>query len=181
MKSQLQQAIERGNLQAVIAVLDSGADIEECDMHGDSGLPLRIACFNGHAAIVAELLKRGANPHAPNTDGAGAPIRIATRWQHLDIVGQLIAHGAEMPATPTATRPRVADRRQRGDRRKFNFGPPRGMKERRSQQERRVTLVRDVELSEAQWSTYFSRSNVERPYRNEAVEAASLVFDRVRD
>ena len=57
--------------------LDHGGDIEEADIHGDPGLPLRIACFKGHIDIVRELIRRGADIHAPNAQGKGGPIRMA--------------------------------------------------------------------------------------------------------
>lgn len=98
MTSKLQKAIEQGSLEAVVAALDSGADIEATDMHGYPGHPLRTACFNGHRAIVLELLKRGADIHAPNAQGLGAPVRMAARGRHREIVLLLLEHGADVPS-----------------------------------------------------------------------------------
>lgn len=95
--SELQRAIEMGDLDAVTAALDGGADLEEADMHGFPGLPLRTACFHGHARIVAELLRRGADVRAPNAQGAGAPIRMAARRKHREIIGMLLTRGADIP------------------------------------------------------------------------------------
>lgn len=97
MTSALIQAINRGNLAAVCAALDAGATIEEVDVHGHAGLPLRTACFHGHLGIVGELLKRGANVHAVSYEGVGAPVRAAVRGGRRDIVRLLLEHGAELP------------------------------------------------------------------------------------
>lgn len=82
MHSALRRAIERGDLQAVHVAIDHGAEIEEADMHGDPGLPLRIACFKGYASIVEALIKRGASVNAPNCQGPvdlfGWPPKVIT-------------------------------------------------------------------------------------------------------
>ena len=67
--SKLIAAIRAGRLNGVINALDDGADIEEPDMHGSRGLPLRTACFEGNLAIVRELLTYGANPNAAASHG----------------------------------------------------------------------------------------------------------------
>ncbi|MBI2275834.1 MAG: ankyrin repeat domain-containing protein [Dechloromonas sp.] len=95
--SALHNAIAQGSREAVIAALEAGADIEEVDVHGFSGLPLRSACFHGHIPIVLELLKRGADIHALNYEGVGAPIRTAVRARQPEIVRILLEHGADLP------------------------------------------------------------------------------------
>src|SRR5574343_529450 len=158
MNSELRKAIEQGNLPAVVLALDSGAEIEHADVHGDPGLPLRLACFKGYADIVVELLRRGASIHSPNAHGAGAPIRMAARAKHDGIVRLLVEHGAEMPQDMKKEFTETGERRKRGERRKHSYGPPKGLKERRRMLDRRVTYVREVELSDFQWETYFSQS-----------------------
>ncbi|PKO37653.1 MAG: hypothetical protein CVU33_12005 [Betaproteobacteria bacterium HGW-Betaproteobacteria-6] len=91
------EAIRAGHLQGVITALDNGDDIEQPDMHGCGGLPLRTACFEGNLAIVGELLKHGANPNAMASDGPGAPLRLAFRRGHQDIVDLLLHNGAILP------------------------------------------------------------------------------------
>lgn len=95
--SKLVAAIRAGRLSGVVSALDDGADIEEADIHGFTGLPLRTACFEGDIAIVRELLRYGATPNALTADGPGAPLRLALRSGHPEIVALLIQHGAEIP------------------------------------------------------------------------------------
>lgn len=99
--SKLISAIRAGRIGAVIDALDEGADIEEPDIHGHNGLPLRTACFEGNLAVVRELLSRGANPNAAASDGSCAPLRLATRKGHRNIVDLLLKNGA----TPLADSP----------------------------------------------------------------------------
>lgn len=184
MYSALRRAVERGDLSALHAALEHGADIEEADMHGDRGLPLRVACFKGYATIVEELIKRGANVNAPNAQGPGGPLRMAAKGQHRDIVDLLIAHGAEIPPDLTLpTAEQHGERRKRVDRRKRNAGPPAGLRERRQARERRVTSVREVTLTDGQWETYFSQSQpMPAPLPHDDLhDSVSLVFERVRD
>ena len=183
MHSALRRAIEKGNLQGVIAALDHGALIEEADMHGDPGLPMRIACFQGHAEIVRELIKRGADIHAPNAQGVGGPIRMAARGKHGHIVELLMAHGAEVPEGVQLPDAKTDERRKRGDRRRRDVGPPTELRERRQSRERRVTFVREVELSDMQWERYFAQTQptARQTPLHEVADSASVVFERVRD
>ena len=91
------EAIRAHDLAATVRALDEGCDVDEADIHGHRGLPLRTACFEGETAIVEELLRRGADINAPGADGHGMPIRLAARFKHRSIVEMLIAHGAEIP------------------------------------------------------------------------------------
>jgi len=102
--SKLITAIRASLLDEVINAIAAGGDIEEADMHGFAGLPLRTACFEGNLAIVHELLRRGADINAIAGDGPGAPLRLAQRGRHQAIVELLQAHSAgSIPATtPTA-------------------------------------------------------------------------------
>lgn len=95
--SQLIEAIRSGSLISVINAIDDGGDIDEPDIHGFPGLPLRTACFTGNLAIVRELLGHGANPNAPASDGSGAPLRLALRCKHFDVAALLLQTGAIIP------------------------------------------------------------------------------------
>lgn len=96
--SKLIEAIRDGSINRVINALDDGIDIEEADMHGQRGLPLRTACFLGNLSIVSELIRRGADVNATGADGVGMPLRLALRAGHKAVVNQLLKHGAMIPA-----------------------------------------------------------------------------------
>lgn len=99
--SKLISAIRAARLSGVVIALDDGADLEEVDVHGHSGLPLRTACFEGNLAIVRELLTRGADPNASAADGSSAPLRLALRRGHHEIAALLIQEGAQLPPGQT--------------------------------------------------------------------------------
>lgn len=96
--SKLVAAIRAGRLSGVILAIEDGCDVEEADIHGVRGLPLRIACFEGEMAIVRELLRCGANVNAMAADGPGAPLRLALRGVNGEIAALLLQNGAEIPA-----------------------------------------------------------------------------------
>jgi hypothetical protein len=207
MHSALRQSIEQGRLPAVIAALDNGADIEEADVHGYPGLPLRTACFLGQLDIVSELLNRGADIHAANGEGPGAPLRMASRRKHQDIVALLIEQGAQPaidkpaiklnPPTPidqpvmekvapapieeAAPSADIVERRRQTSRRTFDFGPPQGLRERRNTEQRRATSVHELQLSENQWSSYFAPVTARAAHNDNHFDEASQVLSRVRD
>lgn len=95
--SELMHAVRAGNLDGVLLAIAHGADVEEADMHGYRGLPLRTACFSGHYDIVLALLEHGANVNAPTAEGNGAPLRLARRAKHQHIASLLLERGAELP------------------------------------------------------------------------------------
>jgi len=104
--SKLMTAIRAGLLNEVISAITAGGNIEEADMHGFAGLPLRTACFEGNLAIVRELLNRGADINAIASDGPGAPLRLAQRGKHQEIIALLLEHSAgAMPANTPTTSP----------------------------------------------------------------------------
>lgn len=96
-QSKLVESIRNGSLASVIEALDTGHDIEEPDMHGQRGLPLRTACFTGNLAIIRELIIRGADINAAGGDGPSAPLRLALRCRHHGVVALLIKQGAHIP------------------------------------------------------------------------------------
>lgn len=182
MPNALQKAIESGAFQAVVDALDSGADIEAPDMHGAVGLPLRTACFRGHQKIVLELLRRGANIDAPNGQGISGPLRMALRGNHPDIVHLLIEHGASVPDDVHIPANDSRERRKRNERRQRQAGPPTGLRERRTQAERRVTSVEEVELDALAWETLFSQSqSTALQQQHDPHEHVSEIFARARD
>lgn len=181
----LQEAIERGCLESVLLALDCGADVEEPDVHGCPGLPLRLACFYGHVEIVQELLRRGARLDSSNAQGPGAPLRMAKRGGHDRIVALLMAHGAESPPdVPARVKPLAAERRKGRERRVVDYGPPQGMRDRRHREDRRATSIGELELSHIEWAAFFKTTDIGlqgMPRWGGAPEGAALVLERARD
>lgn len=95
--SKLIAAVRTAHLGNVLMALAEGANVDEPDMHGYAGLPLRTACFKGDLAIVRELLKHGANPDAGASDGPSGALRLALRCGHRDIASLLLQYGASIP------------------------------------------------------------------------------------
>lgn len=93
----LMKAIRSGSLTRVRAALEAGASVDMNDGQGVPGLPLGIACFMGHIAIVRELLERGAKTSLSDNPSA-SPLAMAIRGNHTEIVRLLIEFGAEVPA-----------------------------------------------------------------------------------
>ena len=75
-------------------------------------------------------------------------------------------------------------RNTRSDRRIEDVGPPSGWRDRRKRVERRIPMTEEIEVSEAEWLTYFGG-----PARQSAVAAfiahhehvGTEIPDRVRD
>lgn len=95
--SKLLSAIRARRLSGVVIAIEDGGDIEEADIHGFRGLPLRTACFEGEISIIRELLRCGADVNAPAADGPGAPLRLALRGGHREVAALLLRQGATIP------------------------------------------------------------------------------------
>jgi ankyrin repeat protein len=73
-------AARDGNAEAVRALLDAGADINQVNA-GDKSSPIVIAICNGHFDVAKFLLDRGADPNVKSVDGLGALYAtIDTQW-----------------------------------------------------------------------------------------------------
>jgi ankyrin repeat protein len=64
-------AARDGNLEAVRALVESGADVNQVS-GGDGSTPIVIAAANGHYTVAKYLLDHGANPNLGNVDGVTA-------------------------------------------------------------------------------------------------------------
>ncbi len=94
MNKDLHSAICRGDLPAVMAFLDSGADIQEEGWHG---LPLLTeAAADGHVELVRALLARGANRDARDRAGDKTALHWAAMHGHCGAVHALLEAGAEV-------------------------------------------------------------------------------------
>ncbi len=100
----LHQAATGGNVEAIRAALDAGADINAplIDRGGaKAGMtPLMLACFSGSEDAVSVLLEAGAKTEARSTDGRTALI-YAAGWGGVDKVRRLIDAGATLDARAT--------------------------------------------------------------------------------
>ena len=82
-KSDLARAAANGKLNAVTALVQSGADVNEQDE--DGGTALMLAARNNRGAVVAYLLKHGANSELKTKAGASA-LGIAKKHASRSIV-----------------------------------------------------------------------------------------------
>jgi bla regulator protein BlaR1 len=89
----LYRAAERGELQLIAELIDSGANVNAA-IDGD-GSPLIGAAREGRVDAVRLLLDRGADPNMP-VSGDGNPIIMAAREGHLQVVELLLARGASI-------------------------------------------------------------------------------------
>ena len=111
----LHHAVRQGNLDAVLALLDGGADINDTSLV-DHTTPLVMALINGQFDIAMRLIERGANPNIASADGM-TPLYAAlnTQWAprsrypqpqaiqsqktpYLELMDSLIKRGADVNA-----------------------------------------------------------------------------------
>jgi len=91
-------AIDRGNILAVKALVEDGADPDTSIAYGDNQVtPLMRASGRGRRDIVRYLLSKGAKVNARNADGDTALMEAVKRGFD-DIVTLLIAAGADVKA-----------------------------------------------------------------------------------
>jgi ankyrin repeat protein len=87
----MNHAINKGNLNRVKTLLNSGTNINVRGMFGWT--PLMYAAFFGRLAILKELLRRGANINARNQWGYTALMYAAIEGRTA-VVGELLKRGA---------------------------------------------------------------------------------------
>jgi uncharacterized protein len=112
----LLHAARQGHLEAVRALLDGGAPIDEVGS-GDATTPLLMAVINGEFDLAMLLIERGANPNIAAGGNGATPLWAAvnTQWQprtrypqpqemeqqkttYLDVMKALLAKGADPDA-----------------------------------------------------------------------------------
>ncbi len=76
-------AAREGHLEAVTALVESGADVDRAS-GGDGSSPMVIAIGNGHYDVAQYLLDQGANPNLVNIDGLG-PLYATVNMRHAPI------------------------------------------------------------------------------------------------
>lgn len=93
--SELLRAVERGDPEAVRALLAGGADVNERCRSGQTAL--MSAAAHGHLEAVRLLLRAGANVNARRDDGMTALLHAAF-FGHADVVRVLLDEGADLRA-----------------------------------------------------------------------------------
>jgi ankyrin repeat protein len=78
--SALHHAARAGHVDAVAALLDGGADIDQTS--GDGSTPLVLALLNGQYDLAVTLIERGANPNIATSTDNVSPLfaTLQTRW-----------------------------------------------------------------------------------------------------
>lgn len=86
-------AARKGDVAAVKALLDKGADVNAKTQYGATALSY--ACDKGHTEVVRLLIERGADVNVKDTFYGEVPLGWALGKGHVEIVRLLIGHGAE--------------------------------------------------------------------------------------
>ena len=87
-------AVFAGGLEAVIALIDVGADLNiQHDLFGWT--PLHVAAFQGYIGIVRVLIDAGADLNIQDDEGE-TPLHAAAREENADIAKVLIDAGADL-------------------------------------------------------------------------------------
>lgn len=94
-ESELFNAAGDGDVAAVVALLATGAQVNEARSNGETAL-MR-AASKGRLDVVRLLMKAGADVNAPRADGL-TPLIYAAFFGHADVVRLLIDHGADLEA-----------------------------------------------------------------------------------
>ena len=90
-------AADEGDAARVAAILDRHPDIvnERGILAGHTGLRTALHFGVRHAAVVASLLERGADPNIRDEGDDAMPLHFAAELGRLDIVRLLVEHGAD--------------------------------------------------------------------------------------
>ncbi len=91
-QAELQVAAESGDVDALRAAIEAGADVGKRDDRGME--PLSWAALRGHVAVIEQLIEAGADP---NQDSAQnwPPLGQAAGQGHADAIRALIAGGGD--------------------------------------------------------------------------------------
>ena len=90
----LLNAVRSGQLQAVRAALDAGANVDD---EGEPGLLMGMACFFGHVPVVRELVVRGAKVNVGDNTLPTSPLQMALKGGKKEVVRLLSELGVVLP------------------------------------------------------------------------------------
>ena len=93
LDNQLLESSKNGDMDAVIQLIQSGANVSHINKYGYT--PLILASLSGHLGIVKYLVDHGADVNHTNNLGFTALI-YASQNAYLDIVRYLVSHGANV-------------------------------------------------------------------------------------
>jgi uncharacterized protein len=96
----LHWAAFRDDLDMVKLLIAAGADVKAATREG-AITPLFMACTNGNAAIITELLKGGADANSVNANGTTA-LMVAASSGNAEAVRALLDRGADVKAKESA-------------------------------------------------------------------------------
>jgi ankyrin repeat protein len=89
-------AIEKGDLEAVQALVDGGSKADTLIEYGEHKItPLMKACWDGEMDIAKYLIDQGANVNAADDQGA-TPLSNAVNRDRPEFVQLLVDHGAKV-------------------------------------------------------------------------------------
>ncbi|MCK4341376.1 MAG: ankyrin repeat domain-containing protein [Phycisphaerae bacterium] len=94
----LHNAVARGDLQRVAALLAAGADVNAVDQRGFT--PLHVAATSHNEKLIQLLLDAGADVNACDASGE-TPLHVAARHFRLEGIELLLASGADVHALNT--------------------------------------------------------------------------------
>ncbi|MCE5324967.1 MAG: ankyrin repeat domain-containing protein [Planctomycetaceae bacterium] len=86
-------AARTNNPEAVVLLMQKGADIHRADPVGDT--PLTVAVARGHGKVAMTLLAAGAKANHPNDNGRTA-LHAAAAQGSLELAKALVDHGADI-------------------------------------------------------------------------------------
>ncbi|KAG8584580.1 hypothetical protein GDO81_004675 [Engystomops pustulosus] len=89
-------AAENNRLETIQRLLSVAPDLVSV-MDEDCYTPLHRASYNGHLAVVQELIANGADVHAVTLDG-WTPLHSACKWNNPAVASFLLQHGADINA-----------------------------------------------------------------------------------
>ena len=95
LAASIHDAAKKGDVAALIAALDAGADINASE---GGGTPLYFAVRRGHLAAAKLLLERGANVNV-GSNYWGDLLMMASVKVRVDLITLLLAHGANPNST----------------------------------------------------------------------------------